>query len=126
MITAKDPDYKPESAGEHEALSLMCLALGAADCEVIDYPRLVENCQNIPRSYTFMVGGLSPTLPEQDVRLRGYVLPDGTLELVAVAHDKSVCVMKRRKEEGDDGLSFFMDGQLWEQTAVLLFGKAKQ
>lgn len=119
MIAIAD-DYKPEAAGEHEALSLMNQAIDAAKCEVMDYPRYVENMQKIPRSYTFMVGGISPTLPRQDVRLRGYVLPDGTLELVAIAHDKNVMVMKRRGEPEE---TFFMDSYLWKETAKLLFGE---
>jgi hypothetical protein len=119
MITA-DPEYVPGSAGEHEAFSLMNEALEAGNCEVMDYPRIVENVQNIPRSITFMVGGVSPTLPKQEVRLRGYVLPDGTLQQVALAHDQNVCVLRRREGEGDD--TAFMDRELWTTTVVLLFG----
>lgn len=118
MITI-DPDYRPEAAGEHEAYSLMNQALSVSNCEVLDYPRLVENMQNIPRSYTFMVGGESSSRPKQNVRLRGYVLPDGTLELVAVAYDKDVSVLRR---SGDPRETAFMDPELWQTTALLLFG----
>ena len=118
MITA-DPEYVPEAAGEHEAYRLMNEAIDAGNCEALDYPRLVENMQRIPLSYTFMIGGLSPTLPQQNVRLRGYVLPDGTLEVVAIAHGRAILVLRRR---GNPDETFFMDSYLWKETAILLFG----
>lgn len=123
MLTLKDPDYVPESAGEHEAYRLMNMAIEAGNCEAADYPRLVENMQNIPRSYTFMIGGTTPTFPRQTVRVRGYVLPDGTLELIAIAHDKNVCIMKRRGEQGETS---FMDSDLWQTTIILLFGHSQK
>lgn len=121
MIAQAD-DNQPTSAGEHEAFNLMRLAVDNSNGEPLDYPRYVENVQNIPQCYTFMVGGDSPTKPVRDVRLRGYVLPDGTLEQVVVAHAKDISVLRRRKEEGDGDKSFFMDEELWITTALLLFG----
>jgi hypothetical protein len=126
MITTHTPNQDPQSAGEHEAWSLMNVALDCSKCAVIDYPVYVENYQNIPYSCTFMVGGVSEGSFKQEVRLRGFVLPDGTLELLIIGYGSSIHSMKRRIEPGksyDD--TEFMKPDIWKTTVKLLFGERK-
>ena len=114
---------QPSCAGEHEALHLMNLALDHCECEIIEDVRLANNLQNIPQAYTFMVGGCSPG-SSMASRLRGYILPDGTLELVGISHGPNIVVLKK-PNTAEAQATPFMDTNLWLDTCKIMFGLRK-
>jgi len=115
---------QPNCAGEHEALHLMNLALDHTDCEIVEPVRLAADLQNIPLAYTFMVEGQAPQ-SSMASRLRGYVLPDGTLELIALAHGPNVVILKKPANEESKAVPF-MDTTLWIDTCKIMFGLRKE